>query len=96
MLQLDRTGSRPPRVRSQGTRAAQLVGTAFRVPSPIPRFEANVGPLSSAHDRACDLAALAVPGSRQSGLYLSPGWLTIDPNFAPLKGHPRFEKLLGR
>ncbi len=26
--------------------------------------------------------------------YLSPGWLSIDPNFAPLKGLPRFEKLL--
>jgi triacylglycerol esterase/lipase EstA (alpha/beta hydrolase family) len=32
-------------------------GTAFKVPSPIPRFEASVGPLSSAHDRACELAA---------------------------------------
>jgi serine/threonine protein kinase/tetratricopeptide (TPR) repeat protein len=28
--------------------------------------------------------------------YLSPGWLRIDPNFAPLKGHPRFEKLAAR
>jgi tetratricopeptide (TPR) repeat protein len=26
--------------------------------------------------------------------YLSPAWLAIDPNFGPLKGHPRFEKLL--
>ncbi len=25
--------------------------------------------------------------------YLSPAWLGIDPNFAPLKGHPRFETL---
>jgi triacylglycerol lipase len=32
-------------------------GTAFKVPSPLKRFEASVGPLSSAHDRACELAA---------------------------------------
>src|SRR3989454_3808703 len=25
--------------------------------------------------------------------YLSPGWLRIDPNFAPLGGNPRFERL---
>jgi serine/threonine-protein kinase len=26
--------------------------------------------------------------------YLSPGWLKIDPAFEPLKGNPRFEKLI--
>jgi len=25
---------------------------------------------------------------------LSPGWLRIDPTFAPLKGNPRFERLV--
>ena len=38
-------------------------GTAFKVPSPLPRYEASVGPLSSAHDRACELAA-QIKGAR--------------------------------
>lgn len=38
-------------------------GSAFMVGSPLPRFEASVGPLSSAHDRACELAA-QIKGAR--------------------------------
>jgi hypothetical protein len=30
----------------------------------------------------------------RSPYYLSPGWLRIDPSFEPLKGNPRFERLL--
>ena len=32
-------------------------GTGTEVPSPLPIFEANVGPISSFHDRACELIA---------------------------------------
>ena len=28
--------------------------------------------------------------------YVSPGWLRLDPAFAPLRGHPRFERLAAR
>jgi hypothetical protein len=27
--------------------------------------------------------------------YLSPGWIRLDPAFAALRGHPRFERLAG-
>jgi hypothetical protein len=28
--------------------------------------------------------------------YVSPAWLKIDPNFDPLRGNPRFQKLVAK
>jgi len=46
--------------------------------------------LTGEHDEAIDglEALLKVP------YYLTPEWIAIDPNFAPLEGNPRFEQLL--
>lgn len=53
-------------------------GTGLSVPSPLPRHQASVGPVSSLHDRACELA-FEIKGGRYDfdldhwGLHPRPG-----------------------
>jgi hypothetical protein len=42
-------------------------------------------------DKALDLI---VPLLSTNGSDLTPAYMRIDPSFAPLKGNPRFEKLI--
>jgi tetratricopeptide (TPR) repeat protein len=69
--------------------------------TPIARDAANFGPylqhqlariymLTGEPDKALDALEplLKIP------YVLSPGWLKIDPNFEPLRGNPRFERLV--
>jgi tetratricopeptide (TPR) repeat protein len=50
---------------------------------------ARIHILAGNHEKALDLLEplLKVP------YWLTPGWLRIDPNFDPLRGNPRFDKL---
>ena len=45
---------------------------------------------AGAPEKALDVIEplLKIPG------YLTPAWLRIDPTYAPLKGNPRFERLI--
>ena len=70
-------------------RQAPLTGDASTAPY-FHQVLARIYVLTGEQEKALDVIEklLTIPGD------LSPGWLRIDPNFAALKGNPRFDRLL--
>ena len=82
-----------PEAIAEGERAVELLPVARDfVPGSEMRFAlVRILVRAGQHDRAL---ALLEPLVREP-YYISPAWLRIDPNLAPLRGDPRFERLAG-
>ncbi|HUQ81666.1 MAG TPA: protein kinase, partial [Gemmatimonadaceae bacterium] len=90
---LARLGRREPAIR-EGTRAVQLMPTErYAADGPYLQHElVRIYILADEYDKAID----QLESLLETPYYLSPGWLRIDPTFAPLRGNPRFERLARR
>ena len=84
---------RLPEAVTQGERAVELMPVArdFSLGSEVRFALARILVRAGDRGRALDLLE---PLAR-APYYLSPAWLRIDPNLAPLRGDPRFERLAG-
>ena len=76
----------------EGETAAALLPIAQRpvAGSGIQHYLVWIHLLLGDHERGLDLLEPLLKAPYQ---HLTPGWLRIDPNFDPLRGNPRFEKL---
>jgi hypothetical protein len=77
---------------AEGERATSLLPSSQDdyVGSYIQHQLARVYTLTGNQDKAMDQLEPLL----KMNYYLSPAWLRIDPNFAALKGNPRFERLI--
>jgi Flp pilus assembly protein TadD len=77
----------------EGALALEVNGTgarASRRESYLRHQLVRIKLLAGEREQALDLLE---PLLKQS-YWLSPGWVRVDPAFAPLHGHPRFERLV--
>jgi hypothetical protein len=72
-----------------GKRLYVQIGDTVRKGQLLAKLDEHLPPCRGAEQALDGLEALL-----QVPYQLSPEWLRIDPNFAPLRGHPRFERLL--
>ncbi len=75
----------------EGERALELVATGRgpEAPKQVQDQLARTYVLVGEHEKALDLLEPLVKSH-----YLWPGWLRIDPTFTPLRGNPRFDRLV--
>jgi tetratricopeptide (TPR) repeat protein len=82
---------RPAEAIEAGKRSLALRGTLDAVNGPYYKYQvARIYIQAGQYENALDLIEplLSLPGD------VTPGWLRIDPVFAPLRGNPRFERLI--
>jgi tetratricopeptide (TPR) repeat protein len=74
-----------------GREGARLYGPATQMDYPYNELQlVRIDILLGDHDSALNVLEPLM----QELAYLTPGWLTIDPMFDPLRDHPRFQALL--
>jgi thioredoxin-like negative regulator of GroEL len=76
----------------EGERALALVPSGRTTADPYNQHQlVCIYALAGRQDKAIDLLE---PLATRVPYYLTPAWLRIDPAFDPLRGHPRFQKLV--
>ena len=89
-----RVSGRKAEAITEGERGAALLPVSVDVMNGLYNEAqlARIYVIAGEQEKALDL----IERLMKAGHPLSPGVLRIDPNFAPLRGNPRFQKLIGQ